>query len=175
MRSFIVAFVALIGATLGANAQCVVGNQVPPTRFNSFNAGGGYIFASGVSTTTQAGTLQSISIWSNSSGSTLVVGMYKNDGASGTPGSLIGTTAAFTAAAGWNTVNTTTHPSVAASQGIYFAVIDEASADDLYYDVVTGQTTYWGGAGGATSLPSTYSVGGTEATSSSVIAYATLN
>jgi hypothetical protein len=65
-------------------------------------------------TLSQAATIQSMSFYVTSASGKLVLGVYRANGPSGGPGTLVAQTAAFTPSVGWNVASTTTTPTLVA-------------------------------------------------------------
>jgi hypothetical protein len=74
--------------------------------------GNGNLLIAQPATLAAQGTLQSLSFYVTTTGSDLVLGVYKDNG--GSPGALVAQTAQFTPVKGWNTQPTTTTPTLAA-------------------------------------------------------------
>jgi hypothetical protein len=63
---------------------------------------------------TQTATIQSMSFYVGTAAGNLRLGVYDSTGATGGPGAKVAETAEFTPITGWNTVTTTTHPTLVA-------------------------------------------------------------
>lgn len=95
----------------------------------------GLIVAQKVSLGT-AGTLQSLSFYTNNNVGNIKMALYDATGAGGTPGAKLAETASVTTVIGWNTVPTGTKPSLAI--GTYWMV----------YEVSNNALTFKSGSGG---------------------------
>ena len=90
------------------------------TLFTSTDNGNANVLKAMKVTLSQAATIKSLSMYVGTVGGQLTLGIYTD--ASGSPGTLVATTASFTPVAGWNTAVTTASPSLAA--GTYWLVFE---------------------------------------------------
>lgn len=134
------------------------------------DGGNGNMLLAQQATLTQSGTLTSISFYVKTAGGNLRLGVYDATGTGGKPGALKAQTASFTPVVGWNTVVTTTTPTLAA--GTYWLAYNPSSSTLQFPWQGTG--TVWWRSFTFASLPSTFGTtsGGSTATSWSI--YATL-
>jgi hypothetical protein len=152
-----------------------VGYTTTPTAGAGNNYTAGYAFANGPYTMPQSGVIQSCSIWfATGPTGTVQIGIYSAISSS-QPGTLLAKTAQFTPVAGWNTVVTTTNPTVTSGTQIFMGAVDTVS-DQTLADANAGFTLYDSGNGFST-LPATFKnpANGPDATSFQLGAYATFN
>jgi hypothetical protein len=104
-----------------------VGYTTTPTGGSGNSYTAGYNFANGPYTMSGTGTIQSCSVWlaTGPSGS-MECGVYSAVSSS-QPGTLLAHSGSFTPVAGWNTVVTTTNPSVTSGTVIFMGAIDTVS------------------------------------------------
>jgi hypothetical protein len=147
-----------------------VGYTTTPTA-NSSSRVSGQVCVNGTYTMPQDGILQSVSIYlaaAQTSGNGLL-GVYSDN--AGTPNSLLATTATYTMAAGWNTVSTTTNPTITSGTKIWIAGVGVGHAMVIEYDAAGGTFKYDTCA--CSTLPATFTVTATNANIS--FGYATFN
>ena len=105
---------AWLGCSLsfGAAAQTVtIGETAVLTAADGDN---GNLLVAQEASLSQPATIQSMSFYVTGAAGRLVLGIYKANGPSGGPGTLVAQTAAFTPQVGWNVAATTTTPTLAA-------------------------------------------------------------
>jgi len=171
MNRLLISFIAFLGLTIAANAQCATGytqlSNVFACQLVGFNVGYTttptasaetpaltYVLANGPYTMPQAGAIQSVSVYLTGA-VTGILGVYDATGSGGKPGALIATTASTSLVAGWNTVATTTHPSLTSGEVFWPVVLGTAGTSvPLERDYVSG--TYYYDTSGNSVLPSSY-------------------
>lgn len=131
-----------------------VGYTTTPTGGSGNSYTAGYNFANGPYTMPQSGAVQSCSVWLASSPSgQMQCGIYSAISSS-QPGTLLAASAQFTPVSGWNTVPTTSNPSVASGTSIFMGAIDTVSNQTLA-DAHSGFNLY-GDNDSETTLQSTF-------------------
>ena len=153
-----------------ANPTFTVGYTTTPTAGagNSYTAN--FNFANGPYTMPQDGILKSCSFFLTGSVSgTAQLGVYGSTG--GLPGALLAVTSPFSAVTGWQTVATTTNPTIAAGTVIWMGAVDTVSNPTLR-DANVGFTLY-SGASGVSTLQNPFGTATNQGNSFQLGAYAT--
>ena len=175
MRSLLVAFVALIGLTIGANAQCASGytqlsnvfacqptstffnigySTTPTNTYGTVTDSAGTIQGSGPYTMSATGHLQSISMYiTTTSSASAYFGVFADN--AGAPGALIGQTALTALSVGWNTFPATTNPSVASGSKIWIMILPPSGGNTPFSNTDTTAAGFTWISGSASTLPST--------------------
>ena len=119
MKSLLALLLFLSSPAL-AQTTVTMGDTAVETAADSGNAN---LVIAQQATLAQAGTLQSLSFYVTTAGGQMYLAVFSDNG--GKPGTLLGQTAVFTPATGWNTKPTTTAPSLPA--GTYWLVYAPSS------------------------------------------------
>lgn len=149
-----------------------VGYTTTPTAGGGNSYTAHFNFANGPYTMPQSGIIQSCSFFLTGSVSgTAQLGVYADS--SGSPAALLAATATFGAVTGWQTVNTTSNPTITAGAVVWMGAVDTVS-DGTLADANSGFTLY-SGASSVSVLQNPFGSKTLQASNFQLGAYATFN